>query len=397
MTKSLSVLALLWSFLPLRQVAFGQTAPGAVWYLTGRVILEDGVPPGDRVDIETICNGQSYVAAHTDSRGFFSFRLGAAGNRTLQDASVGLADGSFGRPVTATGPPPQAASQTTSDTQQQTSTTDSQQTAPAPGPRGINDRSFRNCELSAWLPGFRSETISLASRRIMDNPNIGTIILYRLAFVEGRTVSVTTLAAPKAARKAYEKGLAELKTNKLADAGASFEKATELYPEYAAAWCELGKLRLRQRQPEEASRSFQAAIQADPRYLDPYLGLSALEAGDRQWRQLADTTGQALRLAPFDYPRAYYWNAVANYNLRDLDAAEKSAREAERLDTRQQFPETWRLLGTILADGRQFAEAAVQLREYLLLAPRAADADGVRARLAEAEKLSAAPAQVQPN
>jgi len=397
-TRSLAVLALLWSALPLRQVAFGQTAPGAVWYLTGRVILEDGVPPGERVDIQTICNGQGYVAAHTDSKGFFSFRLGAAGNRTLQDASVGLADGSFGRPVTAMGPPPQSTAQTTSDTQQQTSTSDSQQAAPAPAPRGgINDRSLRNCELSARLPGFRSETISLANRRTMDAPDIGTIVLYRLAVVEGRTVSVTTLAAPKAARKAYETGLAALKKGKLADAGASFEKATNLYPEYAGAWCELGKLRLRQRRPEEARRSFQAAIQADPRYLDPYLGLSALEAGDRQWRQLADTTGQALRLAPFDYPRAYYWNAVANYNLRNLDAAEKSAREAERLDTRQQFPETWRLLGTILADGRRFAEAAVQLREYLLLAPRAADADGVRARLAEAEKLSAAPAQVQPN
>jgi len=382
-----------------RQPAFGQSSAGTVWYLTGRVILEDGFPPEGRVDIEAVCNGQSYVAAQTDSKGLFSFRLGAAGNRSLQDASVGLADGSFGRPATSTGPPPQSASQTTSETQQQSSTSapDSQQTGTPAAPRGgANDRSLRNCELQSRLSGFRTVTISLANRRPMDNPNLGTIVMRRLAPVEGLTVSVSTLAAPKAARSAYEKGLAALKKNKLAEAKASFKKATVLYPQYAAAWCELGKLQYRQGAPQDARRSFQEGAKADPRYLDSYLGLSAVEAGERQWKQLADTTGEALRLDPYDYPRAYYWNAVANYNLDHLEAAETSAREAEQLDTRRRFPESWRLLGTILADRRKFTEAAGQLREYLLLAPRSPDAAGVRGRLAQIERL-AAPAQAQPN
>jgi tetratricopeptide (TPR) repeat protein len=385
-------------------MASGQNALNTVWYLTGRVVLEDGWPPDERVDIETVCNGQPYVAAHTDKMGQFSFRLGAPGNRALQDASVGSADGSFGRPAIAMGPPP-----TTGGTQ--TTTTDSQQppasTDPAPqsttttgsGPRsGGNDRALMRCDLRAKLPGYESWTVSLANRKPMDNPDLGTIILHRLTPVEGQVVSVTALAAPKDARNAFEKGRQALKANKPDAARKDFEKATRIYPQYAAAWCELGKLQIERLQLEEARRLFQTAIRADPKCLDPYLQLAALQAVAGQWQQLAETTGAALRLGPQDYPQAYYLNALANFNIRNTDAAEKSAREAERLDTRHRFPGSWQLLGRILDIRRQFAEAAAQMREYLKLAPRAPDAAAVRMRLAQIEKLSAgAASNAQPN
>jgi Flp pilus assembly protein TadD len=383
------------------QTASGQNALNTVWYLSGRVILEDGWPPSERVDIETICNGQPYVAAHTDKMGLFSFRLGAPGNRTLQDASVGSAEGSFGR--LAMGPPPSAggAQTTTTDSQQPASTDPAPQstTTTGSGPRsGGNDRAFMHCDLRAKLPGYKSETISLANRRPMDDPDVGTIILRRLTPVEGQVVSVTALAAPKDARNAYEKGRQALKANKPDDARKDFEKASRIYPKYAAAWCELGKLQLQRRRVEDARRLFETAIRADPKYLDPYLQLAALQAVAGQWPELAETTGAALGLDPHDYPQAYYLNALANFNIRNTDAAEKSAREAERLDTRHQFPGSWQVLGRILDIRRQFAEAAAQMREYLRLVPRAPDAAAVRMRLAQIEKISAGAAPVsQPN
>jgi tetratricopeptide (TPR) repeat protein len=79
---------------------------------------------------------------------------------------------------------------------------------------------------------------------------------------------------------------------------------------------------------------------------------------------------------------------MANFNLGNLDAAEKSAREAERIDARHQFPRAWRLLATILTARREYGEAAGQLREYLKLAPLAPDADLVRGELARLEKLA---------
>ena len=45
----------------------------------------------------------------------------------------------------------------------------------------------------------------------MDNPDLGVIVLHRLDGVQGTTVSVKTLTAPKRAKKAYEKAQKELK------------------------------------------------------------------------------------------------------------------------------------------------------------------------------------------
>ena len=58
-----------------------------------------------------------------------------------------------------------------------------------------------------------------------------------------------------------------------------------------------------------------------------------------RWRELTDTV---VKLDSFDYPQAYFLNALSNYYLKNIDAAEKSAREAVRLDTRKQFLTTIR-------------------------------------------------------
>jgi tetratricopeptide (TPR) repeat protein len=377
-------------------VAAGQNSQANSLYLTGRVILDDGWAPDERADIVATCNGQSYVAAHTDKSGLFGFRLGASGNRTLQDASTGSADGPFGRSSISMGPQPAGSTTTTSSTDptQQASgmTTPQPSTTPSvSGPRnGGADRALMRCDLQAKLPGYQSESISLANRKQMDNPDLGTIILHRLAHADGNIVSVAALAAPKDARRAFDKGRKAAKANRPEEARQDFEKATRIYPQYAAAWCELGKLQIAQRQLDEAHRLFETAIHADPKHLDSYLQLAALQAMAGQWPELAATTGAALRLDPRDYPQAYYLDALANFNLRNTDAAERSAREAERLDPRRRFPGSWQVLSRILMMRRQFAEAAVQMREYLRIAPRAPDALAVRARLTEIEKLSAA-------
>jgi regulator of sirC expression with transglutaminase-like and TPR domain len=131
-------------------------------------------------------------------------------------------------------------------------------------------------------------------------------------------------------------------------------------------------------------------MRADPKYVDPYLSVSAIQTVKKQWPQLAASTRALLDLDPYDYPQAYYMNALANYNIRNIDAAEISAREAERLDTHGLFPRVWKLLGDILASRHAFTEAAEQMRGYLRFAPQAPDAGAVRAQLSQFEALSAA-------
>jgi tetratricopeptide (TPR) repeat protein len=211
--------------------------------------------------------------------------------------------------------------------------------------------------------------------------------------MDGRVISVTSLAAPKNARTAFDKGQKALKNNQPDDARKDFETAVQIYPGYAAAWFELGRLAANRGDLDDGLRSYQKAIEADPKYVGPYLSVAAIEVVKKQFPQLLETTGELIRLDPYDYPQAYYMNALAYWDLVNDDAAEKSARQAEKLDTEGRFPRIRRLLATILTGRRAFPEAAEELRLYLKFAPQAADAGAVRTELARLETLSATAAK----
>lgn len=332
-------------------------------FLSGRVVLEDGTPPPEPVVIERICNGQPRPEAYTDSRGRFSFQLGQ-NTTVLADASVNTAADILGDPM---------------------------RRSQGPGfgqPRAISERELIGCELRAVLPGYRSDLIPLAGRRLMDNPDVGTIILRRLGKVEGTVISATTLNAPKDARKAYERGLEAAKKNKLDEARKQLERAVTLYPQFAAAWYELGRIHQQQNSREKAREAYGKSLEADVKFTKPYLHLALLSAQDRNWQEVADTTDRLLKLNPFDYPLAYFFNSVANFNLQRFDAAERSAREGIKLDERNQIPKMRHLLGVILANRHEYGAAAELLRTYLPHAANPEESDLVRKQLSEIERLA---------
>ena len=215
------------------------------------------------------------------------------------------------------------------------------------------------------------------------------IFLHRLGPAEGLMVSMTSLAAPKDAQKAFQKGREALAKGKLEDARKSLEKATSLYPKYAAAWFELGRLQLAQGDRPAARASFEAAIRADSRFLLPYVGLAVLQVAAQEWPQVEETTARAIALDPYGSARMYFYSALAKYCQDDLEGAEKDAREAERQDKKRDIAGVWELLGSILATRQDFAGAAEQFRTYLALAPQATNAADIRAQLDSMERLSA--------
>ena len=333
-------------------------------FLMGRVMLEDGTPPPRPAAIERVCGTYRRIEGHTDSKGYFSIELGNPVLEPQQDASTdgfGTFGGALGNPAVS-----------------------------APRRSGISEQQLMNCELHVDLPGYQSQSFSLAMRKPMDDPNIGVVLLHRIGKSGGTTVSATTLAAPKRAKKAFDKGMELGRKNQLGEAQTHLQKAVELYPRYAVAWYELGRVQLAQHNPEGARQSFDESIKADVQYVPPYIHISMLVAAAQRWQELADVSDKALKLDSFNYPQEFFLNAVAHYNLRDMEAAEQSARRAEKLDTRHKFPQVSRLLGLILAGRREYAAAANEFRDYLKFAPGVTDADAVRSQLADIERLAAA-------
>jgi hypothetical protein len=288
-------------------------------YISGKVIMEDGTPPPDSVRIEKVCSGNPRPQGYTDSKGRFSFQLDA-GIDVMADAS----DSTFTRPGAAPGTNTGGNSSSLS--------------------RSSN---LTGCDIRASLPGFRSDTATLSFHDSFDNPNVGSIVLHRIGNVEGTTISMTSLNAPKEAQKAFQKGRDAQKKQKAEEAEKNFRKAVEEYPKYAAAWYELGRVQLATNQPGEAEKSFQQSIAADSKLVSPYIELSFMSVKAREWQKTLEITNRAIRLNPVDFPDAYFYNAVANLNLQNVDAAQKSALEAQKLDTSHRIGQLGKLLDAI--------------------------------------------------
>jgi tetratricopeptide (TPR) repeat protein len=321
-----------------------------VWRV-GKVVLEDGTSPPEPVAIELVCAGAVRPMAFTDSKG--KFILDSKQNLKL----ITLPDFDPDKDM--------------------------------PWARLIrNDRD--SCSCRASLPGYQSDVVPW-STNAGDNryePFNLVIVLHRGGNVVGTTISLVSLQAPKSARKAFEKGRAALQKQNWKEARKQYQKAVDLYPQYAAAWSGLGAVLERLSDMAGARNAYSRASTADPLYVYPWIQLSGLAAKAENWQELLDTTNQALKLDPLNYPDVYIYNAMARLNLRDFDAAEKSAREGLKLDTERRFPQINHLLGVIMARRGDLPAAIGYMKSYLRLARDANDARIVRNQLAEVEKLA---------
>jgi len=322
--------------------------PRLIW-IKGTVMMYDGEAPTESVTIERICSANSVRAeGYTDSKGRFSFNLG-------QNAGV-FADASNNSPAFAQ--PGGAGSGPTSGLG-----------GASPNP----DSGYWDCELRARLPGYRSSTLSLAGRRTLDDSDVGVIVLYPMIGIQGLTASATSGQAPKDARKAYERGLAAVKKDKLDQAEQEFRRAVQIDGKYAEAWLELGEVLEKAERYPDAREAYARALSADPKFVYPYQQLYQIALREQNWKDLAEKTDQLVHLDPYEFPNAYYYNALAHLELKEYDAAEKSSKQAVEADLKQANPKTHYLRGAILVKLKDWAGAAASFRAYLRAAPNATD------------------------
>ena len=351
------------------------TQPGAiedlVLFLRGRIATNDGTSVPNDALVERVCNNTVLQQVYAAPSGDFTMQMGSRYDSFL-DASAGP-------------PSPEGLTKKASM-------------------EGIPRRDLMNCELRASAAGFRSNTVSLLDLTPSSSAiDVGAIVVERATKIKGMTLSATPYKAPANARKAYEKGLEAERNGKLADARKYFEQALAIYPRYASAWFQMGTVFEKENQKDSARAAYTQATAIDTRFLPPYLALAEMAYQDRNWTEVLQFTGHIIDLDLLNHAgvagyvldldelspaEAYFYNAVANYNLKHIEEAEKSARKAERVDLPTHFPQLHVLLAEIFAQKKNYAVAISELRAYLELVPHAKDQDQVREQLAEWEKLN---------
>jgi tetratricopeptide (TPR) repeat protein len=327
-------------------------------FISGNVTLPDGTEPPDPVVIERVCSTNKVrPEGYTDSKGRFSIQLGQS-LQIVPDASESLfTDGTQGFPNNTNN----SVNQNSSDL-------------------------FSDCELRARLPGYRSSTLLLVGRRPMDNPAIGTLVIYPISKIDGQAISGTSANASKDARKAFDKGLNEVRKQKWDSAEKELRKAVELHPKYAEAWLELSKTYFNRKQLPEARDAVAKAIAADPQFVYPYEQLYKIAFEEAKWQELADTTDRLLRLNPYEFPGAYYFNGVAHYEMKNYDAAQKMLEQAIDADRRHSNPKAHYVLGLVMVQKHDYPAAAQSLITFANLAPNDSQIPKTKAILEQIEK-----------
>ncbi len=335
----------------------------------GRVKTSDATAVPTDAIVERICNGSVRQQVHAALNGEFSMQLGSQNDSMLD----------------ATGDP--AARGAVNNQNPET---------------GISRQALANCELRASVSGFSSNVISLVDLAgSLSSVDVGAIVVQRRNKVAGLTVSASAYNAPKDARKAYEKGLVAEKKNELASAQKYFGKAVEIYPKYVNAWYQLGTVLKKEHEQDAARTAFTRAASIDTKFLPPYLSLALMAYEAENWTLVLELTGHILDLDPLNhvagyvwdldplnYTEAYFYNAVANYKLKKFADAERSGLKAEQVDLPTRFPQVHLLLGEIFARKNDYPIAISEIQTYLELVPHAKDADQIRERLANLEKLN---------
>ncbi len=333
-------------------------------FVVGKVAMSDGSPPPGKATIVSMCGSNSRREAVTRLDGSFSFMLGDSSSSVTQDASNTTrptdiySGGNSGMTSNTPGSSPQ-----------------------------VDTRTLSNCDLIADLQGYTSSRLGFPPMPT-GTIDVGVLVLHSMGPKSDAVVSVTTLQAPSNAQKEFAKARAQLDKGKLDEAEASLRKAVEDYPQYAEAWYLLGRVQLQKKDTAAAHASFEAAQKADASYPPPYLHLAQAAAQAHQWQDALSLSDRLIALDPARYPTAYYYNAVANYNLDHLEAAETSALKAESLDKSRLEPRIEILLGMIYTARQNFSEAAQHYKNYLQIVPTGPLSAQVKSDLAKCEDMA---------
>ncbi len=314
-------------------------------YLTGSVVMEDGSQPEVTMRVELVCSGRVRQQAHVMTNGGFSLMAGD------QNPSARFSDATVGADLTRVRRRGRA-----------------QIDIVAPGTERVD---LRDCEVRlSPSPEYTANTIQLTDRGVLDNPDVGTLYIHRVDDGPGRTVSATTLAAPRRARRAFENALRDLggKNVDKAKVIGELEEAVAEYEQFSAAWSLLGDVRLASGDWEGARDAFERSIAGDPHFVRPYLALAEMAFEREDWAEVTVWTREALDLNRTLH-QGHYLHGLASFYQDRFDEAQGSFLYLRKRGLVDRYPAALLFLGIIHAGQGNIPAAAEEMQGYLELMP----------------------------
>lgn len=179
--------------------------------------------------------------------------------------------------------------------------------------------------------------------------------------------SLTDQAAPKSARKEFEKGIRAWRGNKPTEARKHLEKAVEEYSCYARAQAALAEVDLAEHKLESAEAGYKRAIHCDGSYSDAFYQLAQLYMAERKPADSEAILREALRLSPSAW-LFHYQLGNAQFVMGEYLEASQDFLTAQSLHPHMPAEIHVKLAKTYLKMA-QYAKALAEIDTYLRLSP----------------------------
>lgn len=214
----------------------------------------------------------------------------------------------------------------------------------------------------------------------LDSLNIQMISVRRTAEAiaaerGGAAVSAAELNIPDKARKQFEKGERLLAENNLREAIKYFTRASDLYPQYAAAFDATG-MALARTSPHDSKAFFQKAIDADKQYAAGYRHLAKAYMGEKQYPDAERLLTQAATLDPRS-AEVLFLLALTQQKQQKHEAAIENAARAHLLP-HPEYATVHLVAGESCLRLGRIAEAISEYNQYLVEAPLGPSAEIAR-------------------
>ncbi len=180
-------------------------------------------------------------------------------------------------------------------------------------------------------------------------------------------VSAAELSVPQNALREYEKAGECLARRDVQGAIRCLEKATEIAPQYAAAWNFLGTISYQTKRYKEAEKYFREALERDPEAYSPLVNLGGALLSQGRIEESLPVNERAVTIRPDD-PLAHSQLGQSCYFLGKLDEAERHLKQAKALEPGH-FTGPQLVLAEIYWKKNQPAAAIAELEEFLKLHP----------------------------
>jgi tetratricopeptide (TPR) repeat protein len=237
----------------------------------------------------------------------------------------------------------------------------------------------RKCVIQATHAGYTSTAVDISS---LDGATSAVTTLETLVLtttvVNPYSITTTSSSVPSRSGTAWKAAMKGLDDRNLPEAAAQLKMVVAESPKFAIGWHALGVVLESQDKGAEARDAYQHAIDADPKMLAAYMTLTRASIKAKDWATAAKTADGLIKVDTKKvYPEIYLHQAVARYQLKDLDGAAASAQDAIKL----RIPRAEYVLGRTLEAKGDAAGAREHISKYLEQDKNTPDAGTIRSHL----------------